>query len=145
MIELSRQLGDEATEFGAVLAVWILMSFSVGSAVADAIAFTPLARPYSLQASLVVGGLVVAVLVLVNWRPPILRAVALLVVDLILELAVLLPVVIFVDDARSTVALLELATATVAVWVVFAGGGRLVADQSRAILHRLTRRPPAGR
>jgi len=141
----SGRLRHEAVDFAAVLAVWLLLSFTVGSAVAGVLELTAPFEQHPLETPLVVAGTVTAVLELLDRRPTLRRTAAFTAVDLLVTLCVLLPLAAVTRGAVATLAAADLATTAVAAWVVFAGGYDRVTDTSRTVLYRLTRRPPTDR
>ena len=138
-------LSHEAADFAAVLAVWLLFSFTVGSTVAGVLELAAVVPSPSLQTPLVVAAIATAVLELLDCRPTLRRTAAFTVADLLVTLGVLVPVATFARGAPATLALLDLAVAAVAAWVVFAGGYERVTDIARTVLSRLLRQPPVER
>lgn len=145
MTDTLGRLRDDAADFVALLVVWVLFSFTVGSAIAGILGLTAYFEPVPLETPLVVAGLAVAVLELLDRRPTLRRTVTFTAADLLLALLVLLPVAVGTREAALLVAIVDLATTAIAAWVVFAVGYRRVIETSRTILYRLTRRGPTER
>lgn len=139
------RLRHEVADFAAVLAVWLLFTFTVGSAVTGVIELAAAVGAESLQTPLVVAAVATAVPELLDCRPTLRRTAAFAVVDLLATLGVVIPVAMLTHDAPATLALLDLAVTAIAAWVVFAGGYERVTAIGRTVLSRLTRQPPAER